>query len=172
MPQNLDQPTSAPTKHKQMAVVRIMLERLLHLQCQAVEAAPHVSVTSRQPNSRAIRDRNHRRRSRTSMTRPSVAASTPLSTITRRPLVSTISIRPGAATAHDEDGKFSAASGRSGYDRRLLVEGSQLITACANVASSSASTRRPSRANRRHVNSWLADSPFRRAVAETSRRPA
>jgi hypothetical protein len=83
------------------------------------------------------------------MTRANVAASTPLSTITRRPPVSTISIRPGAITAHDEEGKFSAASGRSGYDGRLLVEGSQLITTCANVGPSSASTRRPSRATKK-----------------------
>ena len=36
---------------------------------------------------------------------------------------------------------------------------------------SSASTSRPSRARRRHVNNWLADSPFRRAVTDTSRGP-
>src|SRR5262245_61264925 len=41
------------------------------------------------------------------MTRASAAASTPLSTITRRPPVSTISIRPDASTGHDEDGEFS-----------------------------------------------------------------
>ena len=100
-----------------MAIVRIMFERFLHLQYQAIEAAPHVSMTRRQLNSRAIRDRNHHRRSRTSMTRANVAASTPLSTITRRPPVSTISIRPDATTAR----------GRSGYDGRLLFKGSQLI---------------------------------------------
>jgi hypothetical protein len=61
MPQNLEQPASAPTKHEQMATVRIVLERLLHLQRQTVEAAPHVGVASRQPNSRAIRGRDHRR---------------------------------------------------------------------------------------------------------------
>src|SRR5262245_6890891 len=106
------------------------------------------------------------------MTRASAAASTPLSTITRRPPVSTISIRPDASTGHDEDGEFSGGSIRSGNDGRPLVEGSQLITACANIAPLSTSTRRPSRARRRHVNSWLADSPFRRAVADTCRRPS
>jgi len=44
MPQNLEQPTSAPTKHEQMATMRIVLEHLLHLQRQTVEAAPHVGV--------------------------------------------------------------------------------------------------------------------------------
>ena len=105
------------------------------------------------------------------MTRPSVAKSTLLSTMTRHPPVSTSSIRPGAETEQDDDAKFSAASARSGYDGRLPVEGSQLITACVNVAPSSASTSRPARASRRHVNSWLAERPFRRAVADTSRRP-
>jgi hypothetical protein len=55
MPQNLDQPASASTKYEQMAIVRVVLERFLHLQRQTVEAAPHVGVASRQPNSRAIR---------------------------------------------------------------------------------------------------------------------
>jgi len=67
------------------------------------------------------------------MTRANVAASTPLSTIARRPPVSTISIPPDATTAHDEDAKFSAASGRSGYDGRLLFKGSQLINTTGSL---------------------------------------
>jgi hypothetical protein len=80
--------------------------------------------------------------------------------------------RHAAPIGHDEDAEFSAPARRSGNDGGLLVEGSQLIITCANVEPLSASTRRPSRAKRRHVNSWLADSPFRRAVAETCRRPS
>ena len=79
--------------------------------------------------------------------------------------------RRGAATGQSEDGEFSTASRRSGDDE-LLVEGSRLIIAGAKVVASSASTRRPSRASRRQLNSWLADRPFRRAVADTSRRPS
>src|SRR5436189_3255707 len=49
----------------------------------------------------------------------------------------------------------------SGIDGRLLaVDGSQLMTAGAKVVVSSASTRPPSRASRRHVNSWLVDMLF------------
>src|SRR5262245_25521183 len=172
VPQALDEITAPATKHEQVPVVRIALERLLNQQCQALVALPHIGVAGRQPNARAARKADHRRLSRTSMTRASAAASTPLSTITRRPPVSTISIRPDASTGHDEDGEFSGGSIRSGNDGRPLVEGSQLITACANIAPLSTSTRRPSRARRRHVNSWLADSPFRRAVADTCRRPS
>jgi hypothetical protein len=81
------------------------------------------------------------------------AGSTPLSTITRRPHPSTISIRPG------NDGK-------------LLVEVALLISTGANVVASSPSKSRPSRATRHHVNNWLTDKLYRRAVAETCRRPA
>ena len=91
--------------------MRVALERLLHQQCKALIALPHVRVAGRQPNARAARERNHDRSS-TARTRASAAASTPLSTITRRPRVSTISIRPGAATGHGEDDEFSTASSR------------------------------------------------------------
>ena len=84
---------------------------------------------------------------------PAPLNSTPLSTITRRPHLSTISIRP------DNDGK-------------LLVEGALLISTGANVVASSPSKSRPSRASRHHVNNWLTDRLYRRAVAETCRRPA
>jgi hypothetical protein len=87
-----------------------------------------------------------------------------LSTITRCPPISMISIRPAAATGHGEDGAFSAPPSCSGNDGGLHVE--PLTIAGANTAASSPSTRRPSRDSRRHVNSWLADSPFRRAVTE------
>src|SRR5712691_974428 len=62
MPQILDLPATAPTKHEQMAAVGITLERLLHRQRQAIEAASHVGVAGRQPNPRTARDRDHRRR--------------------------------------------------------------------------------------------------------------
>src|SRR3954469_12571271 len=49
-------------KHKQMTAVRIALEHLLHLQRQAVKAAPHVGMAARQPHPCTRRDRDHRRR--------------------------------------------------------------------------------------------------------------
>jgi len=171
VPQNLEQIATTATKDKKMPAVRIVLERLLNQQCQGLVALPHIRVAGRQPHPRAAWEQDHGRSS-TATTRARAAASTPWSTITRRPCVSTISIRPGTPIGHDEDGEFSAPARRSGNDGGLLVEGSQLIITCANVAPLSASTRRPSRAKRRHVNSWLADSPFRRAVAETCRRPS
>jgi hypothetical protein len=101
---------------------------------------PHIGVTSGQPHPYSARERNHGRSS-TARTRASVAESTRLSTITRRPHLTTISIRPG------NDGK-------------LIVE----------VVASSPSKSRPSRAH--NVNNWLTDGLYRRAVAETCRRPA
>src|SRR5688572_1577839 len=50
------------TEHEQMPAVRIALERLLHQQRQAIKPLAHVGVTGRQPNPRAARDRDHRRR--------------------------------------------------------------------------------------------------------------
>ena len=96
---------------------------------------------------------NNHGRSSTARTRASAAKSTPLSTITRRPHLNTISIR-------------------SGNDGKLLVEGALLISTGANVVASSPSKSRPSRASRHHVNNWLTDRLYRRAVAETCRRPA
>ena len=111
---------------------------------------PHIGVTSGQPHPYSARERNHGRSS-TARTRASVAESTPLSTITRRPHLTTISIRPG------NDGK-------------LIVEGALLISTGANVVASSPSKSRPSRASRHNVNNWLTDRLYRRAVAETCRR--
>ncbi len=39
--------------------------------------------------------------------------------------------------------------------------------AAANRVAAAASPRRPSRANRHQLNNWLADRPFRRAIADT-----
>ena len=144
--------TAPTTKHEKMPAMRVALERLLNQQRQALVALPHIRVAGRQPNPCTARERNHGRRSRTSITRASTVASTPWSMITRCPRVSTISIRPGAATGHAGHGEFSAASRRSGNDGTLPVEGSRLMIADAKVLVSSASTTRPSRARRRKMN--------------------
>src|ERR1019366_2312503 len=62
IPQDLDQSAAATAEHEQMAIVRIVLECLLNLQRQAIEAAPHVCVAARQPDPRTTWDRDHRRR--------------------------------------------------------------------------------------------------------------
>jgi hypothetical protein len=41
--------------------MRIALQRLLHLDRQAVHAAPHIGVPDRQPDPHARRNRDHRR---------------------------------------------------------------------------------------------------------------
>jgi hypothetical protein len=46
----------------QLTAVRILLQRLLRQQRQAVEAATHVGAAGRQPNPHPRRDRDHRRR--------------------------------------------------------------------------------------------------------------
>src|SRR5437660_138517 len=45
-----------------MPAVRIAFERLLHHECQAIKTPAHVGVAGRQPDPRAARDRDHRRR--------------------------------------------------------------------------------------------------------------
>ena len=128
----------------------------------------HVGVAGRQPHSHPLRKWDHDC-ARTFRTRSSAAASTPLSMITRDPPSSAISIRPG--DAHDEDSEVSAGIVGAGNDGGLLAEHASLTIAGANAVVSSVATSPPSRAKRRHVNNWLADSPFRRAVTDTSRGP-
>jgi len=97
MPQNLDQPTAAATEDKQMATVRIALERLLHQQRQAIKTLTHVGMTARQPNSRASRDRDHRRRllfASAFISADTVDASTAPVIRIRPPLANSISITP------------------------------------------------------------------------------
>jgi len=62
VPQHLDQRAAPAAEHKQMAIVRVALERLLHQQRQPVEALAHVGVAGRQPHPRPSRQRDHRRR--------------------------------------------------------------------------------------------------------------
>src|SRR5256886_4609978 len=168
MPDHLQQIAAAPTKAKQMSAQRIAPQHLLHQQRQTRKALPHIGVTGRQPYTHAARKRDHARSS-TARTRASAAESTPLSTTTRRPHANTISIRLATPTGQGECGKFSVPSTRSGNDGELVDEASRLIIAGANVAASSTSISRPARASRRQVNNWLADNPFRRAVADTTR---
>src|SRR5204863_5535615 len=50
-------------EHVEIAVMRIALQRLLHLDRQAVHAAPHIGVPDRQPYPHTRGNRDHRRAS-------------------------------------------------------------------------------------------------------------
>src|SRR3954470_3813586 len=50
VPKDLDQVTAGATEHVEIARVWIPAKRLLHLQRQAVHAAPHIGPPDRQPN--------------------------------------------------------------------------------------------------------------------------
>jgi hypothetical protein len=135
---DLDQPTAATPEDKQMPAVRIALEHLLHQEGQAVKPFAHVGMAGRQPPPRPARDRNRHRLSSTLKIRAKAAISTSWATIKRTPLASTISI---------------GAEATVGNVAARFADPSQEMTACANVAASSAQ-RRPARASRRHVNNW------------------
>src|SRR5262249_40420885 len=95
VPQHLYQVAAPAAEDEEMPAMRIAPQRLLHQQRQAVEALAHVRPARRQPHPDTARNRDHRRSS-TPITRASAAAPTVSSTITRYPLVSTISMRPVA----------------------------------------------------------------------------
>src|SRR5665647_210013 len=80
MPDDLDQVATRTSEDKEIARMGIALQRFLHLQRQAIHAAPHVRSSNRKPDAHIRRNRYHRRRSSTSSTRCSAAASTPLLT--------------------------------------------------------------------------------------------
>src|SRR5262249_4936289 len=97
-----------------MATVRIALECLLHLQRQAVKAAPHVGMATRQPHPRARRDRYHRRRlpfASACISADTVAAATPRGTRPHPPPETSISMTPAGAGAGSVEGKGEATTG-------------------------------------------------------------
>src|SRR3954465_7251861 len=62
MPKHFDQAAAPPAEHEQMPAVRVVPQRLLHHECQAIKTFAHVGVAARQPDPGAARDRDHRRR--------------------------------------------------------------------------------------------------------------
>nr|CAJ30156.1 hypothetical protein mgI544 [Magnetospirillum gryphiswaldense MSR-1] len=115
MPDDLDHVAPAPPEDEKITSMGIALQRLLHLQRQAVHAAPHVGAAHCQPDADIARNRDHRRSS-TSRTRRKAPASTSLSTRTNRPSPSSISIKPrrgagsGVTGATAADGVTSTGS--------------------------------------------------------------
>jgi len=98
MPNHLQKIAAFSPEAEKTTVHGVVLEHLLHAESQARKAAPHVGVASRQPYPHARGDRNHRR-SRASTMRRSASTSTPASTMTRRPLVNSTSIRCSVESA-------------------------------------------------------------------------
>src|SRR5260370_39701321 len=91
MPNNLDQIASGTSENVQIAGMRALAERLLHLQRQSVHAAPHIGAADRQPDPDARGYGDHRRSS-TSSTSRSAEALTPFPVRTRQPPTSSISL--------------------------------------------------------------------------------
>src|SRR3984885_2613358 len=142
--------------------MRIALQALLDRQGQTLHAAAHVGVAGGDPDPDAARDRDHCRL-RSSSTRCSALASTSRSTRTRQPPLSSISIIPApGCCAGGEDGGCGAYLGARA-DVKAISTGTS--------AGSESPLSRSSRANRRHVNNWLADNPLPRAVTDTNRGP-
>src|SRR5262249_40144222 len=104
MPQHLDQAAAPAPEHEQMPAMRVALELLLHQQRQAIKPLAHIGVAGRQPNPRARRERNHRRRllfASALISADTVAASTAPVIRIRPPVansISTVPARSGAAT--------------------------------------------------------------------------
>src|SRR4051795_11074030 len=168
MPEHFNQIAAPAPKDKEMAAVGIAPERLLHEQGQAVEAFAHVRMARGQPHPHSGRGRDHER-ARTAMTRANAAPFTSLSTITRQPPTSTISITP-RTPAPDDAVATSGAAGRHAGPGGKGVAGSPSATmAGTNLGSSSSAVRRPWLSKRRQVNNWLGVKPCRRAVADTIR---
>src|SRR3954469_10041660 len=142
MPKDLNQISAPAPKDKKMAAVGIALERLLHEQGQAVEAFAHVGVTGCEPHPHAGWGRDHQR-VRTATTRASAAPFTSLSTITRHPPTSTISITPRAPALDDAIAASGVAGRHAGPEVRGVAGRSSATMAGTNLGSAPSAERRP-----------------------------
>ena len=96
--------------------MRVALQRLLHLQCEAIHAAAHVGHAGRKPHPHA-RWRQHQPRS-TASTRRSAGRLTASSTRTRTPPASSISITPHGRGAGELDADAAAQVAPAAARRR------------------------------------------------------
>jgi len=155
MPNHLQKIAAFSPEAEKTTVHGVVLEHLLHAESQARKAAPHVGVASRQPYPHARGIGNHRR-SRASTMRRSASTSTPASTMTRRPLVNSTSIRCSVESA-------GALRGESAADGTGLSSATTALTKPASDLARFASK------SLRQVTSRERDRPYRRAVAATRR---
>src|SRR5215470_9855385 len=151
MPEHFDQSAAPAAEHEQMPIVRIAPERLLHQQCQAIKSFAHVGMAGCQPDPRAARDRNHRRRlpcASAFISADTVRASTGPVIRIRPPVANSISIEPaGSGTA--------GTIGNEGAGSAAIVTGLNAAGTCAR-----------SQSRWRHRNNWLVWIPAARATFE------
>src|SRR6476619_1505544 len=150
MPQNLGQIAATATEDIEIPGMGIALQLLLNRQSQALHAAAHVRVASRDPDPDAARDRDHRRTNLAS-TRASAATSTPASTMTRRSFPISISMRPLAGAARADRAGSATTIARTKPDL------------CPSAPSSSVQN------DRRQFSNSEREMPYRRAVDEIAR---
>src|SRR5580704_6426364 len=60
MPDDLDQIAARASEDKKISCMRITAKRFLHLQSQAIHAAPHIGSPDRKPDAYARGNRDHR----------------------------------------------------------------------------------------------------------------
>src|SRR5215467_6730839 len=151
MPEHLDQSAAPATEHEQMSAMWIAPERLLHQQRQAIKSFAHVGVARRQPDPRAARDRNHRRRlpcASAFISADTVRASTGPVIRIRPPVANSISIEPAASGT-------AGTIGNEGAGSAAIVTGLNAAGTCAR-----------SQSCWRHRNNWLVWIPAARATSE------
>src|SRR5215472_993096 len=141
-PQQLDQITAATTKAKHVAGERILPEHRLCLCRQTVEPLAHISGTGRQPYPGARWQRVHRS---SSMTCRSVSELTSPRRRTRAPQPNTISMTP-------------ARSARRGRSPSGPISTGTIVPLSTTAFGNSC---------RRHLNSWLLFTSWRRATIDT-----
>ena len=115
VPEDLHEVPALAPEHVQVARMRIPLKCLLHLECEAIHAAPHVGVPHREPNPDGRGNRDQRRTA--AMTRRSVARPTSAPTRMQVPSGSAISIRrslPAGSGAPRGPGSVGAGTDGNG----------------------------------------------------------
>src|SRR6202161_4094327 len=159
VPKDLREVAPAPPENVEIAAMRVALQLFLDLKRQSLHAATHVGVARRDPHPHPARHRDHRSL-RTFRTRRSASASTALSTRTRLPELSSISITPDFArrplaiareclAAWDPEGVAAPIS--TGSKIELSLPPASGARACL-----------------RHVKSRLCATPCRRATSHTT----
>src|SRR5262245_18915933 len=147
--------TFAPTEAKDGTREWVLLQHLLRLHRQAIEAAPHIGHTARQIDPHAGRHRDQALPPSSTATRRANATGSMLSsTLSMRPLPSTTSTtlvrrreETGriSGTGGDDGGRQSAGVGLAGGAIRT---GTNELSGCGMIEMPG---RRSSRANRSHV---------------------
>jgi hypothetical protein len=97
VPEHLDQATAPTPKDEQVPAMRITPQRLLNHERQSIKSLTHVGMAGRQPNPRAARHRDHRRRlplASAFISVATVSASTAPVIRIRPPVANSISITP------------------------------------------------------------------------------